>query len=113
SFPAAEFDQVKREMTTALYFTPTPLTPAQAADLKQIVTRVIEDPTGATKYTGNTWSYVSMAAWERIVAEAQGRMSEAQVAALRDLQQQSKFWHAQLEASKAYRAKQAEKQPAK
>lgn len=105
---------VTHELTRSLYFTPTPLTPAQAAELKNIVARAVADPALGPKYTGSVWPYIPRPVWERIVTDARVTLAEPQLEALRELQQRSQFFHAQTEASKAYRAAQAAgKQPGK
>jgi RNA polymerase sigma factor (sigma-70 family) len=105
---------VARELTRSLYFTPTPLTPAQTGELKQIVSQAIADPTLGPKYAGGAWPYIPNPVWERVITEASRKLAEPQVDALRELQQQSQFFHAQTEASKAYRAAQAAtKEPGK
>jgi hypothetical protein len=98
---------VTREVTRSVYFTNAPLTSAQAGQLELIVARAIVDPTLGPKHTGSVWPYIPEAVWDRIVGDGQGVLPETQVIALRELQQQSRFWHAQREASSAYRAAQA------
>jgi hypothetical protein len=99
---------VATEMTRSLYFTPTPFTPAQATELKRIVTEVTADPTLGAKYSGG-WPYIPEPMWEKIVSDAKEVLSEPQVEALRELQQQSRFFHIQSAASREWHAKQKEK----
>jgi hypothetical protein len=95
-------------MTRSLYFTPTPLSAEQVAGLKEAVSRVIADPALGPKYTG-VWPYIPLNRWDRLIAEASTVLSEQQLDALRELQQQSQFFHAQTAASQAWRSRQSNK----
>jgi hypothetical protein len=95
-----------REMTRSLYFTSTPLDAAQATELQRIVAQAVRDPSLGPKYTG-VWAYIPNPVWERIASEAGAVLASPQMDALRELQQQSAFSHAQGAASKAWREKQA------
>jgi hypothetical protein len=99
---------VASEMTRSLYFTPTPLTSAQAAELKRIVGQVTTDPALGAKYSG-VWAYIPAPMWEKIVIAAAGMLTEPQVEALRELQQRSQFSHLQSAAASEWRAKQKDK----
>jgi hypothetical protein len=99
---------IATEMTRSLYFTPTPFTPAQAAELKRIVSQVTADPALGAKYSG-VWAYVPEPMWEKIVTAAEGMLTEPQVEALRELQQRSQFFHIQSAAGREWHAKQKEK----
>ena len=103
---------VARETTRSLYFTPTPLTAAQAAELQQIVSRAISDPALGPKYTGWVWLYIPHGVWDRVISDASRMLAEPQVQVLRELQQQSHFHNAMTEARKVYDDAQTVSRPA-
>lgn len=89
------------DLTRSLYFTPTPLTSSQVAQVKDLMIQVISDPANGLRYTGPT-GYIPMPVWDALIARARGVLAEPQIDALRDLRQQAKFNHAQTEARKLY-----------
>lgn len=91
-----------REMIKALYATPTPLTAAQASELRKLVNDVTVDPALGKAHTGHWW-YLPPERWERLIAEAATRMPEPQFAALCEMRAKSIYQHAQRRAFEEYR----------
>lgn len=95
---------VAREMSQSLYFTPTPLLPGQAEQLKRMVAATLADEAMGPKYKGNTWTNLLDVFWEKIATQAQGVLGASQLEALNALRKQSQFFHAQSESLKQYHA---------
>jgi RNA polymerase sigma factor (sigma-70 family) len=93
-----------RELTTqvaeSVYFTPTPLTPGQASQFEQIIADTLSEPALASQ--GRRSSSLPTAAWESILAKAQGTLSAAQLTAVNDLYQEAAEMQAQGKAVSAY-----------
>ena len=90
------------KITEAVYFTPTPVTPAQADQLKQIVVHALADPSLGSSYKGSSWMPIPEKRWEQIIAKSREVLPEAHVAALENLRERSRFYHAEAAARKAY-----------
>lgn len=85
-------------LVEVLYTTPDALDPQQVRDFKQLVAAALADPAAGPR-SGNSWAYLSMTAWNQILARAEKTLSAEQIAALHDLREQSRFQHAQSAAA--------------
>lgn len=96
---------LEREMTQALYTTPTPLMPAQASDLKRLVEAAAADPSLGKPYTSHWW-YFPPERWDRLMSEAAKTMLEPQLDALRNLRMKATYQQALSRGFREYRERQ-------
>jgi RNA polymerase sigma factor (sigma-70 family) len=92
------------ELTASLYYTLTPLAPAQIEEIKRVVQAAIDDRSLGPRYS-SAWPWMPLPIWDRVLEQAGTVLSPPQVEALRDLHQQAKFFHAQSAALRSYHAK--------
>jgi len=89
------------DLVRALYYTPTPLTPPQIEQFRQVMQQTLDDRSLGSRYTGVSM-YMPMVVWKALQERAAGMLSAPQLEALADLRTQAAFFHAQTAARDAY-----------
>ncbi len=90
------------DLTRALYYTPTPLTPPQIAQFKQVALQTLDDGSLGKRYSGLVSMYIPLPVWDELAKRAVGVLSPPQLDALANLRAQAAFFHAQTAARAAY-----------
>lgn len=93
------------ELTRWLYSTPSPLTPAQLGQFKQLVQQSLEDRSLGPRYT-SVWEWMPLPVWNDLAKRAGAVLSAPQLDVLKDLELQLLFRHAESEARRVYDQKQ-------
>lgn len=92
------------DLVRSLYFTPTPLLPAQIAQFRSVIQQALDDRSLGPRYD-SVWEHMPMPVFDRILANANGVLTPAQLEALTSLEQQAIFHQAQSAAMTAYAQK--------
>lgn len=92
------------ELTKSVYYTSTPLAPAQIAQFKQLVQAVLDDRSLAPRYT-SVPSGMPLPIWNEVLKRSSAVLTPPQLDALNDLYQQAAFSRAQSAALEAYNKK--------
>jgi RNA polymerase sigma factor (sigma-70 family) len=90
------------DVAETVYFTPTPLSAGQATQLEQIVSGVMSNPDLVSQRDPGPSQTLPHAAWEAVLTQAQGVLTQAQLAAVED--EEAIAMQAQTEASNVHEA---------